>query len=78
MELSADGTTFKRSDYHLTDDQHKAYLAQRSALGSLRCSADASTGAVSALNDNLARVRTLSQQFLTTPPDTQTVWRCHK
>lgn len=78
MELSADGSTFKRSDYRLTDDQHKAYLAQRSALGSLRCSADASAGAVAALNDNLARVRTLSQQFLTTPPDTQTVWRCHR
>ncbi len=78
MELSADGSTFKRSDYPLTGDQHKAYLAQRSALGSLRCSADASTGAVAALNDNLAHVHTLSQAFLTAQPDTQTVWHCHR
>ncbi len=78
MELSADGTTFKRSDYRLTDDQHKSYLAQRSALGSLRCSANASTGAVAALNDNLARVHALSQGFLTAAPDTQTVWHCHR
>jgi serine protease Do len=77
-ELSADGTVFKRSDYRLTDDQHKAYLAQRNALGSLRCSANASAGAVAALNENLARVHTLSQGFLTAAPDTQTVWRCHR
>ncbi len=78
MELSADGTVFKRSDYRLTDDQHKAYLAQRNALGSLRCSTNASPGAVAALADNMARVHTLSQGFLTAAPDTQTVWRCHR
>ncbi len=78
MELSADGATFKRSDYRLTDDQHKAYIAQRSALGSLRCSSDASAGAVAALNDNLVRVHSLSQAFLTTAPETQTVWHCHR
>ena len=78
MELSADGATFKRSDYRLTDDQHKAYMAQRSALGSLRCSADASAGAVAALNDNLARVHTLSQAFMAAAPETQTVWHCHR
>ncbi len=78
MELSADGTVFKRSDYRLTDDQHKAYMAQRSALGSLRCSADASAGAVTELTDNLAKVHTLSQGFLTAAPETQTVWRCHR
>jgi len=78
MELSANGTVFKRSDYRLTDDQHKTYLAQRNALGSLRCSTNASAGAVAALDDNLARVHALSQGFLTAAPDTQTVWRCHR
>ncbi len=78
MELSADGATFKRSDYRLDPVQHKAYLDQRTALGSLRCSADMDAGATAALNDNLARVRSLSQTYLAAQPDTQTVWRCHR
>jgi S1-C subfamily serine protease len=78
MELATDGSTFKRSDYRLSDDQHKSYLAQRNALGTLRCSAGASAGAVAALADNLARVHALSQSFLTSEPETQTVWHCHR
>jgi S1-C subfamily serine protease len=78
MELATDGSTFKRSDYRLSDDQHKSYLAQRNALGTLRCSAGASAGAVAALADNLARVHALSQGFLTSEPETQTVWHCHR
>ncbi len=78
MELSADGLTFRRSDYRLDPVQHKAYLDQRAALGSLRCSADMDAGATAQLNDNLARVRSLSQSYLTTQPDTQTVWTCHR
>lgn len=78
MELSADGSTFKRSDYRLSDDQHRSYLAQRTALGTLRCSPGASPGAVAALGDNLAHVHALSQGFLTSPPETQTVWQCHR
>ncbi len=78
MVLSADGMTFQRSDYRLDPVQHKAYLDQKAALGSLRCSADMDAGSVAALNDNLAKVRSLSQSYLTAAPDTQTVWRCHK
>ena len=78
MELSADGITLKRSDYRLDEVQHKAYLDQKAALGSLRCSADMNAGAIVALNDNLARMHSLSQSYLTKAPDTQTVWRCHR
>lgn len=78
MELSADGTVFRRADYRLDPAAYKIFMTQRTALGSLRCSAhdDASTQA--ALNDNLARVRLLSQSYLTVPPESQTVWSCHK
>ena len=78
MEFSADGLTFKRSDYRLDPDQHQAYVAQRTALGAFRCSAHDDQGAVAALGDNLAKVRTLSQSFLTMAPESQTVWRCHR
>ncbi len=78
MELSADGATFKRADYRLDPVQHKAYVDQKTALGSLRCSADESASGVAALNENLARLHTLSQTYLTMAPDTQTVWRCRR
>ena len=78
MEFSADGLTFKRADYRLEPDQHQAYMAQRTALGSFRCSAHDDQGAVTALGENLAKVRALSQSFLTMAPETQTTWRCHR
>ncbi|HWU48269.1 MAG TPA: serine protease [Asticcacaulis sp.] len=78
MELSADGSVFRRYDYRLDPAAYKTFLAQRTALGSLRCSAHDDAGAVAALNDNLARVRLLSQSYLTVPPESQTVWSCHK
>ncbi len=78
MELSADGTTFRRFDYRLDATAYKAFTAQKTALGSLRCSADDDQGALTALSDNLAKVRRLSQTYLTAGPETQTVWRCHK
>ena len=78
MEFSADGLTFKRADYRLDPDQHAAYVAQRTALGSFRCSAHDDQGAVTALGENLAKVHVLSQGFLTMAPETQTTWRCHR
>jgi hypothetical protein len=78
MELSADGTVFRRFDYRLDPAAYKTFLAQRTALGSLRCSAHDDPGALAALSDNLARVRLLSQSYLTVPPESQTVWSCHK
>lgn len=76
MELSADGTLFTRYDYRLDPAQYKTFVAQKTALGSYRCSANAGAGALAALSENLARVRTLSQTYLTMPPETKTVWRC--
>ncbi len=78
MELSADGQTFKRDDYRLDPEQHQEYAAQRKALGSLRCSTHGGSGAQAALNENLVKVRTLSQTYLTMAPETRTVWRCHR
>ena len=78
MVLSADGLTFSRDDYRLTPDQHKAFVAQKAALGSLRCVTGSNQGAQAALNENLVRVRALSQSYLTMAPETQTVWRCHR
>lgn len=76
MELSADGATFKRSSYRLDDARYKEYLAQYEALGSLRCSAHDDAGTTAALNDNLAKVRSLSQSYLAGTPESETVWRC--
>lgn len=76
MELAADATTFIRYEYKLEPAQYTAFKGQMSALGSLRCSAHADQGALTALADNLARVRNLSQSYLTMAPDTKTVWRC--
>ncbi len=77
MELSADGATFKRASYRLDDARYKDYLGQYEALGSLRCSAHDDAGTTAALNDNLAKVRSLSQSYLTGTPESETVWRCH-
>ena len=76
MELSADGTLFTRYDYRIDPAQYKTFTAQKAALGSLRCSANADAGALAALSENLARIRTLSLAYLTMPPETKTVWRC--
>lgn len=78
LELSADGQVFKRSEYRLEPDAHKEYVVQRNALGDLRCAAKTGAGASTALSQNLAKVRALSQTYLTMPPETQTVWRCRK
>ncbi|MDI7776119.1 serine protease [Asticcacaulis sp. EMRT-3] len=78
MELSADGTVFRRFDYRLDPAAYKTFLDQRTALGSLRCSAHDDPGALVALSENLAKVRALSQSYLTMPPETSTVWSCHK
>ncbi len=77
LELSADGLTFRRNDYRLDADHHREYVAQRDALGSLRCSSHDGTSTSAALNENLAKVRQLSQTYLTVAPESQTVWRCH-
>ncbi|MFT4074650.1 MAG: serine protease [Asticcacaulis sp.] len=76
MELSADGSLFTRYDYRLDPAQYQTFVAQKNALGSLRCSANADAGALAALGDNLARIRTLSLSYLTMPAETKTVWRC--
>ena len=76
MELSADGTLFTRYDYRIDPAQYKTFTAQKAALGSLRCSANADAGALAALSENLTRIRTLSLAYLTMPPETKTVWRC--
>ena len=76
MELSADGALFTRYDYRLDPVSYKSFVAQKTALGSFRCSANADAGALAALGENLARVRTLSQSYLTMAPETRTVWRC--
>ena len=76
MELTADGTLFTRYDYRIDPAQYKTFVAQKAALGSLRCSANADAGALAALGENLARIRTLSQSYLTMAPETKTVWRC--
>ena len=78
LQLSADGLTFRRDDYRLDPAVHREYVGQRDALGSLRCSSHEGTAEISALNDNLAKVRSLSQTYLTMPADSQTVWRCHR
>ena len=78
LELSADGLVFRRSEYRLEPDMHKEYVTQRNALGDLRCAARTGTGAAAALSENLAKVRALSQTYLTMPPETETVWRCKK
>lgn len=78
LELSADGQVFKRSEYRLEPELHKEYVTQRNALGDLRCAAKPGSGAAAALGQNLVKVRTLSQAYLTMPPETQTVWRCRK
>ena len=69
---------FRRYDYRLDPAAYKTFLAQRVALGSLRCSSHDDAGALAALSDNLARVRLLSQSYLTVPPENQTVWACHR
>ena len=76
MELSADGAQFTRYDYRLDPVPYKTFVAQKTALGSFRCSANADAGALAALGENLARVRTLSLPYLTMPAETKTVWRC--
>ena len=78
LELSADGQLFKRSEFRLEPDPHQEYVTQRNALGDLRCAAKAGSAAATALNQNLVKVRLLSQTYLTMPPETQTVWRCKK
>lgn len=78
LELSKDGLRFKRSDYRLSPEAHQAYVSQRTALGTLRCAAPDNAGQQAALKDNLQKVRTLAQSYLTGTPETQTVWRCHK
>lgn len=78
LELSADGQLFKRSEFRLEPDLHKEYVTQRNALGDLRCASKAGSGAATALNQNLVKVRLLSQSYLNMPPETQTVWRCKK
>ncbi len=77
MELSADGATFRRASYRLDDARYKDYLGQYEALGSLRCSAHDDSGTTAALNDNLAKIRSLSQTYLIGTPESETVWRCH-
>jgi S1-C subfamily serine protease len=76
MELAADATTFIRYEYRIEPAQYAAFKGQMSALGSFRCSAHADQGALTALADNLVRVRSLSQTYLTMAPETKTVWRC--
>lgn len=76
MELSADGALFTRYDYRLDPASYKTFVSQKTALGSFRCSANADAGALAALGENLARVRTLSLSYLTMPAETKTVWRC--
>jgi S1-C subfamily serine protease len=76
MELSADGALFTRYDYRLDSAPYKTFVSQKAALGSFRCSANADAGALAALSENLARVRTLSLSYLTMPAETKTVWRC--
>lgn len=78
LELSRDGLTFKRSDYRLTPEQHRDYVAQRAALGSLRCASGKDAGQAEALKDNMRKVRQLAQSFLTFAPETETVWKCRK
>ncbi len=78
LQLSADGLTFRRDDYRLDPAVHREYVGQRDALGSLRCSSHEGADVVAALNDNLGKVRLLSQTYLTMPPESQTVWRCHR
>ena len=78
ITVSSDGTTFESSDYRLDPDAYATYQAQRTALGSLRCSVRNNDGATAALAENLAKVRNLTQAALTMEPETHTVWRCHK
>jgi hypothetical protein len=78
LELSADGQLFKRSEFRLEPELHREYVTQRNALGDLRCATKAASGAAAALNQNLVKVRLLSQTYLSMPPETQTVWRCKK
>ncbi|MDV6331647.1 serine protease [Asticcacaulis sp. 201] len=76
MEFSADGQVFTRYDYRLDPAQYTNFNNQMKALGTLRCSMHSNTGALAALANNLARVRTLSQTYLTMAAETKTVWRC--
>ncbi|MGA9659464.1 MAG: trypsin-like peptidase domain-containing protein [Asticcacaulis sp.] len=78
MELTSDGTTFSRYDYRLEPEAYQVFDAQKTALGVLRCSVHNNPGAVAALADNLARVRKLSEAYLTMPPESHTVWQCRK
>ncbi|MFT3996343.1 MAG: serine protease [Asticcacaulis sp.] len=78
LELSRDGLVFRRSDYRLSPEQHKAYVSQRTALGTLRCATGKDTGQAEALKDNMRKVRLVAQSFLTFAPETETVWRCRK
>jgi S1-C subfamily serine protease len=77
-ELSADGLTFKRSEYRLPADKLGDYVSERKALGTLRCVTGSDEGASEALAENLSKVHDLSQAYLTISPETETVWRCHK
>ncbi|ESQ92708.1 peptidase S1 [Asticcacaulis sp. AC460] len=78
ISLSSDGTTFERREYRLEAETYRSYLAQRAALGSLRCVTKTDPGKTAQLADNLAKVRTLSMTVLTMPPESHTVWRCTK
>lgn len=78
IEISADGGTFQRTEYRLEAEQYRTYKAQKDALGSLRCVMKSNPGAAAQLADNLARVRNLTQGYLTMDPESHTVWRCQK
>lgn len=78
LELSKDGQTFKRSDYRLEATAYRTYVAQRTALGALRCASGNDAVQAQALEDNLKKVRALARGYLTGNPDSQTVWRCKR
>jgi serine protease Do len=78
LELSKDGSVFKRSDYRLDPTAHKMYVDKRTALGTLRCASNTDEGQQKALVENLQKVKILANSYLIMTPETQTVWRCHK
>ncbi|MFT4089234.1 MAG: serine protease [Asticcacaulis sp.] len=78
LELSKDGQTFKRSDYRLDAESYRAYVAQRTALGALRCATGTDVAQGQVLEENLKKVRVLARGYLTGSPDSQTVWRCKR
>ena|GEM_PF-1004813 len=78
LELSKDGQTFRRSDYRLEANAYRTYVAQRTALGALRCPTGNDPVQAQALEDNLKKVRFMARGYLTGSPDSQTVWRCKR